>query len=126
MSAGNHEASCDHQGCEWYSKNFTAYNFKFRMPGLEENGSNSNMWYSLDYSYAHFVSFSAETDYPNAYTHLNSLLQTVSSTDAPTSPWNATHATRHDTSCHDTHTRHTRHTVLGKRPDLTRRSSVIR
>lgn len=63
---GNHEASCDHQGCEWYSKNFTAYNFKFRMPGLEENGSNSNMWYSLDYSYAHFVSFSAETDYPNA------------------------------------------------------------
>jgi hypothetical protein len=61
------------------------------------------MWYSLDYSYAHFVSFSAETDYPNAYTHLNSRLQTVSFTDALTSPWNATHATRHGTSCHDTH-----------------------
>ena len=61
---GNHEASCDHQGCEWYSKNFTAYNYKFRMPGLGANGSSSagNMWYSLDHSYAHFVSFSAETD----------------------------------------------------------------
>jgi hypothetical protein len=36
------------------------------MPG-EESGSNSNMWYSMDYSYAHFISFSAETDYPDAY-----------------------------------------------------------
>jgi len=36
------------------------------MPG-EESGSNTSMYYSFDYSWAHFVSISSETDYPNRY-----------------------------------------------------------
>jgi hypothetical protein len=81
------------------------------MPGLEANGSSSagNMWYSLDHSYAHFVSFSAETDYPNAY-----------HTPWPTPQFHSLtrprllgmQRMRHVTTRHDT--------------DLTRRSSAIR
>ena len=36
------------------------------MPGLE-SGSNTSMFYSFDYSLAHFISLSSETDYPYAY-----------------------------------------------------------
>lgn len=61
---GNHEYSCDHEGCD-YSVNFTAYNNRFLMPGLA-SGSNTNMWYSFDYANIHFVSISTETDFPNA------------------------------------------------------------
>jgi len=61
---GNHEYSCEHLECLSYSKNFTAYNHRFRMPG-NESGSNTNMFFSFDYSFVHFVSISTETDYPN-------------------------------------------------------------
>jgi len=62
---GNHEYSCDHDGCYEYSKNFTAYNFRFLMPG-RLSGSNNNMWYSFNYGNIHFVSIDTETDYPYA------------------------------------------------------------
>jgi len=44
--------------------NFTAYNHRYRMPA-NESGSNTNMFYSFDYSFVHFISISSETDYPN-------------------------------------------------------------
>jgi len=62
---GNHEYSCGHEECDYYSVNFTAYNYRFRMPG-NESGTGTNMFYSFDYSYAHFISISSETDYPNS------------------------------------------------------------
>jgi hypothetical protein len=61
---GNHEYSCEHPGCILYSAGFAAYNHRFRMPGIE-SGSNTSMYFSFDYSYAHFISISTETDYPN-------------------------------------------------------------
>ena len=62
---GNHEYSCEHSDCNSYSQNFTFYNAKFQMPGAD-SGSNTNMYYSFDYSNVHFVSISTETDYPGA------------------------------------------------------------
>jgi hypothetical protein len=65
VGPGNHEFSCMHPLCAVYSANFTAYNHRFRMPG-PESGSNTSMFYSFDYSLAHFISLSSETDYPYA------------------------------------------------------------
>jgi hypothetical protein len=61
---GNHEENCQHVGCD-YANNFTAYNYRFRMPGPESGGF-MNMWYSFDYGNVHFISVSTETDFPNA------------------------------------------------------------
>lgn len=47
------------------SRNFTAYQNRFRMPGGETGGV-GNFWYSFDYGLAHFVSIDGETDYPNS------------------------------------------------------------
>jgi len=62
---GNHEYSCEHKECTYYSVNFTDYNAKFLMPG-NYSRSNTTMWFSFDYSNTHFISLSTETDYPNA------------------------------------------------------------
>jgi len=64
VTPGNHEYSCEHEGCD-YSFNFTAYNHRFRMPGIE-SGSNTSMFYSFDYADAHFIAVSTETDFPHA------------------------------------------------------------
>lgn len=48
-----------------FSRNFTAYMHRFRMPGAESGGV-SNMWYSFDYGLAHFVAMDGETDYVNS------------------------------------------------------------
>jgi hypothetical protein len=56
---GNHEENCQHVGCE-YTNNFTAYNYRFRMPGPESGGF-MNMWYSFNYGNVHFISVSTET-----------------------------------------------------------------
>jgi hypothetical protein len=61
---GNHEEDCKHEGCK-FSRNFTAYNHRFKMPGAE-SGSNTNMFYSYNYANIHFVSISTETDFPGA------------------------------------------------------------
>jgi hypothetical protein len=47
------------------SRNFTAYQNRFRMPGAETGGV-GNMWYSFDYGLVHFVSFDGETDFANS------------------------------------------------------------
>jgi len=47
--------------CPPSQRNFTAYQFRWRMPG-EESGGVSNFWYSFDYGLAHFVSIDGETD----------------------------------------------------------------
>jgi predicted phosphodiesterase len=67
VSPGNHEKwSRDpflHQG----SRNFTAYEQKFRMPGLESVGVDTNLFYSFDYGPMHLISINTEygfTGYP--------------------------------------------------------------
>jgi hypothetical protein len=47
------------------SRNFTAYQHRFRMPGSETGGV-GNMWYSFDYGLAHFISIDGETDFANS------------------------------------------------------------
>jgi hypothetical protein len=47
------------------SRNFTAYQNRFRMPG-EETGGVGNMWYSFDYGLAHLISLDGETDFVNS------------------------------------------------------------
>jgi hypothetical protein len=47
------------------SRNFTAYQNRFRMPGAETGGV-GNMWYSFDYGLVHFISFDGETDFANS------------------------------------------------------------
>ncbi|EMC97780.1 hypothetical protein BAUCODRAFT_66241 [Baudoinia panamericana UAMH 10762] len=87
---GNHEASCaefdgpnneltaylvnnktnstaaksnlTYYSCPPSQRNFTDYQFRFRMPGAESNGV-GNFWYSFDYGLAHFVSLDGETDF---------------------------------------------------------------
>jgi len=66
---GNHEADCHSSGsfdCKHDIKNFTAYQHRFRMPSIESNSGSGNMWYSFNYSSAHFVAISTETDFPDA------------------------------------------------------------
>lgn len=88
---GNHEASCGefdgpgnvltaylnnnqtnstapksaltYYSCPPSQRNYTAYQHRFRMPGVESGGV-GNFWYSFDYGLAHFISFNGETDYP--------------------------------------------------------------
>ncbi|ORX41237.1 putative acid phosphatase [Kockovaella imperatae] len=90
LTPGNHEASCaefdgqknelsayldndivngtlnsstlSYWSCPESQRNFTAYQYRFRMPG-NETGGVSNFWYSFDYGLAHFISFDGETDY---------------------------------------------------------------
>lgn len=45
------------------NRNFTAYQYRFRMPG-DETGGVGNFWYSFDYGLVHFVSMDGETDFP--------------------------------------------------------------
>ncbi|KAK3675961.1 hypothetical protein LTR78_004153 [Recurvomyces mirabilis] len=49
--------------CPTSQRNFTTYQFRFRMPGPESKGV-SNFWYSFDYGLAHFISLDGETDFP--------------------------------------------------------------
>lgn len=51
--------------CPPSQRNFTAFQYRFRMPGKETKGV-SNFWYSFDYGIAHFISMDAETDYPKS------------------------------------------------------------
>ncbi|PTB62729.1 acid phosphatase [Trichoderma citrinoviride] len=49
----------------YVSRNFTAFQNRFRMPGAETGGV-GNFWYSFDYGLAHFVSIDGETDYADS------------------------------------------------------------
>jgi len=67
VTPGNHEKwSRDpilHRG----SRNFTAFNQKFRMPGLESVGVDTNFFYSFDFGPVHIISLNSEygfTGYP--------------------------------------------------------------
>lgn len=65
---GNHDAGCHgygNLGCLDVHVNYTYFRDRFRMPH-QQSGSNTNMWYSFDYSLVHFVSLSTETDYPGS------------------------------------------------------------
>ena len=46
-------------------RNFTAYNHRWSTPSKWSQGV-QNHWYSYDYGLAHFISFTAETDYYNS------------------------------------------------------------
>ena len=69
---GNHESECHSPACilDWekYGKplhNFSAYQYRYRMPGPESGGV-GNMWYSFNHGLAHFVVIDTETDFKNA------------------------------------------------------------
>ena len=89
INPGNHEASCaendvgtvlsayftnnvtdsewpdydlNYYSCPESQRNFTAYQYRFRMPG-NETGGKTNFWYSFDYGLVHFISFNTETDF---------------------------------------------------------------
>jgi hypothetical protein len=54
-------SSLTYYTCPPSQRNFTTYQFRFRMPGEEAKGV-GNFWYSFDYGLVHFVSFDGETD----------------------------------------------------------------
>lgn len=90
---GNHEYSCENTACLNYSRNFVAYNNRFRVPA-PESGSNTNMWYSFDYANVHFVSIDTETDYPKAPFNVSDfgdqlawLEQDLAKVDRSVTPW---------------------------------------
>jgi predicted phosphodiesterase len=63
---GNHEFIADGTPQLWPATiDFKVFNQRFNMPSEPSDGV-QNMWYSFDYSYAHFISISTETDYPGA------------------------------------------------------------
>lgn len=45
-----------------FTRNFTAYQHRFRAPG-KESGGVGNFWYSFDQGAAHFISLDGETDF---------------------------------------------------------------
>ncbi|KAL9644005.1 hypothetical protein ABK040_005473 [Willaertia magna] len=69
---GNHEngpAFLLHEHKYDYEYHFKAYNHKFYMPLRNESRNEDyghNMWYYLDFGPVRFISFSTETNYPNA------------------------------------------------------------
>jgi hypothetical protein len=62
---GNHEYSCEHEGCWDDSVNFTAFLNRFLMP-YTQSGAQNNMWFSFDYSNVHYIMVSTETDFLKA------------------------------------------------------------
>ncbi|KAH8678143.1 Metallo-dependent phosphatase-like protein [Xylariales sp. PMI_506] len=56
------ESTLTYYSCPPSQRNYTAFQHRFRMPGVETGGV-GNFWYSFDYGLAHFVSFNGETDY---------------------------------------------------------------
>eukprot|EP01138_Halocafeteria_seosinensis_P004146 gb/GECG01004239.1/.p1 GENE.gb/GECG01004239.1/~~gb/GECG01004239.1/.p1 ORF type:complete len:487 (+),score=45.07 gb/GECG01004239.1/:1-1461(+) len=68
---GNHEAECHSLPCILHKdyretlQNFTAYNYRFRLP-WRESGAVSDMWYSFNYGPVHFLNIDTETDFPGA------------------------------------------------------------
>ncbi|KAJ7725426.1 Metallo-dependent phosphatase-like protein [Mycena maculata] len=58
-------SNLSYYSCPPSQRNFTAYQYRFHMPGIYSGGS-GNFWYSFDYGLAHFISFSGETDYPDS------------------------------------------------------------
>jgi predicted phosphodiesterase len=91
---GNHEYSCEHDGCLNYSQNFTAFLNRFLMP-WQRSGAQNNMWFSFDYGNVHYVMVSTETDFPNApegptlfgATQLAWLEKDLMSVDKSVTPW---------------------------------------
>jgi hypothetical protein len=94
VTVGNHESECHSPACLSSpriiraTKNFSAYNKRFRMPS-DVSGGVQNMWYSYDYSqlmsyytlyslcsglcrysydygYVHFIALNTETDFVGA------------------------------------------------------------
>lgn len=59
------KSTLNYWSCPPSQRNFTAYQYRFRMPG-EESGGKSNFWYSFDYGLAHFLGFNSETDFPSS------------------------------------------------------------
>ena len=50
VTPGNHDVTCHIKGdagCPAYLRNFTVFQHRWRMPGVESEGVN-NLWYSLD------------------------------------------------------------------------------
>ncbi|KAI5479092.1 hypothetical protein MNV49_004091 [Pseudohyphozyma bogoriensis] len=58
------ESDLNYYSCPESQRNFTAYQNRFRMPGVETGGV-GNFWYSHDYGLVHFITFNGETDYPS-------------------------------------------------------------
>ncbi len=56
------ESDLTYYSCPPSQRNFTTFQYRFRMPGPETGGV-GNFWYSFDYGMVHFVSLDGETDY---------------------------------------------------------------
>ena len=74
---GNHEATCIQLFdcyCELINdsvitkqyRNFSAYLYRFSMPGGDRNDTYKNLWYSFDYGPAHIIVINTETDFEGA------------------------------------------------------------
>ena len=92
---GNHEYSCNHKENDQYAytKNFTAYNYRFHMPSSSSKGT-KNMWFSFNFGNIHFISVDTETDYPDAPEgshmfgdQLSWLKEDLASVDRTKYPW---------------------------------------
>eukprot|EP00009_Paramoeba_aestuarina_P007932 CAMPEP_0201521460 /NCGR_PEP_ID=MMETSP0161_2-20130828/14432_1 /ASSEMBLY_ACC=CAM_ASM_000251 /TAXON_ID=180227 /ORGANISM="Neoparamoeba aestuarina, Strain SoJaBio B1-5/56/2" /LENGTH=459 /DNA_ID=CAMNT_0047920099 /DNA_START=85 /DNA_END=1461 /DNA_ORIENTATION=- len=63
VSPGNHEKWSRDPFLHDGSRNFTAFDQKFRMPGLESVGVDTNFFYSFDFGPIHVVSLNTEYGY---------------------------------------------------------------
>jgi hypothetical protein len=63
---GNHEYSCEHEGCRDETSGFGTYIMRFALP-VNTYAGNTPMWYSWNRGNVHWVVTSTETDYPHAF-----------------------------------------------------------
>jgi len=66
MCPGNHEYSCEHDGCRDETSGFSTYIMRFALP-VNTYAGNTPMWYSWNRGNVHWIATSTETDYPDAF-----------------------------------------------------------
>jgi len=64
VGPGNHEYTSYDPALFRSTRNFVVFNSRFMMP--HATNQSKNMFYSFDYSYVHFISYSTESSFPDA------------------------------------------------------------
>ncbi|KJE96334.1 calcineurin-like phosphoesterase [Capsaspora owczarzaki ATCC 30864] len=67
--------------------NFTAYNYRFRMPYAESNSPGLNLFWSYSHSYVRLVLLSTETDFSVGSAQYNWFIKEMESVNRTQTPW---------------------------------------
>jgi len=77
---GNHEN-------EFFLQGFTAYQARFSMPSASSNPASKNLFWSINYSWAHIVALSTESAYTVGSEQYNWFIKDMQSVNRAQTPW---------------------------------------